>query len=177
MLLSIRLLGDPILRKKAEPVTVFDEALKELVSHMIETIDAVDGLGIAAPQVGHSIRVFVLRNYIELENGRLTLSEPKVYVNPKLKNPSLETCSDVEGCLSIPEIRAQVIRPVSITVEAFDVHGIPFTEEVHGYNARSRMHENDHLNGVLFIDRLDAKEKKRVRNQLEKIESKKRKAS
>lgn len=176
MLLKIRYYGDPILRKKAEEVTEITAEIKQLIEDMIETMDANNGLGLAAPQVGHSLRIFVVRNYIETESGELTLSDPFVYINPRLHSPSAEKLIDFEGCLSIPGIRAKVERPESISVEAIDFEGNPFSEELSGYNARSRMHENDHLNGVLYVDRLSPKDKRKVEPQLESIKKKSSKA-
>jgi peptide deformylase len=143
MLLQILYWGNPILRKRAEPVKEITEEIKKLIVDMIETMDANDGIGLAAPQVGVSIRLFVLRNYIELEDGKLGMSAPQVYINPKIKVDSKEELIDVEGCLSIPGIHENVIRPSRIIIEALDFEGNPFSEVVEGYNARVRMHENE----------------------------------
>ncbi len=165
MLLKIHYYGDPILRKRCEPVKEITEEIRTLVRDMIETMDKSDGIGLAAPQVGHPIRLFVLRNYIFAEEGHWTLSEPKVFINPKLKNPGEHLISDTEGCLSLPGLRLPITRPDKITIEATDLDGNTFVEELEGYNARVRMHENDHINGVLFIDRIDENQ----RNQIDPI--------
>jgi len=172
MLLHLHYYGDQLLRTKCAPVEEVTEEIQELVSNMIETMDALKGLGIAAPQVGHLIRLFVVRNYIELPDGELSLSEPFVYINPVISNPSMKKVSDTEGCLSIPGIREEVERPLKIRIEATNLKGERFVEELEGYNARSRMHENDHLNGVLFTDRLNLRKRKKIDPFLRAIKKK-----
>ena len=172
MLLQIRYYGDKVLRARCEPVEEITQEIRDLVSNMIETMDVGKGIGLAAPQVGYPIRLFVLRNYIETQEGDLAFSEPLVYINPKLSNPSQKKVLDTEGCLSIPGLREEVERPLKIRIEATDLQGTPFAEEVEGYNARVRMHENDHLNGVLFIDRLDLRKRKKIDPFLKAIEKK-----
>jgi peptide deformylase len=169
MPLKIYYYGHPILRKRCAPVKEITDEIRKLAQDMIDTMDENNGIGLAAPQVGHSIRMFVLRNYIFHEEGHWTLSEPQVYINPKLINPSEQFVSDTEGCLSLPGLRLQVDRPDKITVEAMDLDGNRFTEELEGYNARVRMHENDHINGVLFIDRVDINTRKKIDPILKEI--------
>lgn len=172
MILPLRYYGDKILRVKCTAVEKITDEIRDLVSNMIETMDASKGLGIAAPQVGHPIRLFVVRNYIELPDGDLGLSEPFVYINPVISNPSAKKVSDTEGCLSIPGIREEVERPLTIQIEAMNLEGEIFVEELEGYNARSRMHENDHLNGVLFTDRLNLRKRKKIDSILRAIKKK-----
>jgi peptide deformylase len=172
MKLPIVIYGNPILRKRCEPIEVITDEIRQLVYDMVETMDANNGLGIAAPQVGRAIRLFVLRNYVELPDGQLTLSAPIVYINPKITFHSEDTLIDVEGCLSIPGIHENVERPARIKIQAIDLNGDPFEEEYEGYNARSRMHENDHINGVLFIDRLDKETSKAIEPYLREIKKK-----
>ena len=172
MLLKIYYYGHPILRKRCEPVKEITDEIRKLAQDMIETMDKNDGIGLAAPQVGHSIRMFVLRNYIPAEDGHWTLSEPKVYINPKLSNPSECFISDTEGCISLPGLRLHVSRPDKITIEAMDLEGKTFIEELEGYNARVRMHENDHINGVLFIDRIDVNTRNKIDPTLKEIKKK-----
>lgn len=172
MKLEVLCYGHPVLRQKCQPVDQITDDIKALVADMIETMDACDGVGIAAPQVGRPIRLFVLRNYIEKENGEVTLSDPIVYINPKLLSPSEELVEDVEGCLSLPGLRLNVKRPYSIEVEATDLDGNIFSEQLEGYNARVRMHENDHINGVLFIDRIDPAIKKKIEPKLKEMKKK-----
>jgi len=172
MKLPLLYYGHPILRKKCEPITEITDDLKKLVADMIETMEANDGVGLAAPQVGRPIRLFILCDYTEEEDGSLSMSKPKVYINPKLINPSSDVVEDIEGCLSIPGLRENVVRPWKILVEAMDLEGNTFQEEIEGYNARCRMHENDHLNGVLYVDRVDAATKKKLEPVLKQMKKK-----
>jgi peptide deformylase len=172
MLLKIYTYGHSILRKRCTPVAQITDEIRQLAQDMIETMDKSDGIGLAAPQIGRPIRMFVLRNYIHTEDGHWTLSDPKVYINPTLSSPGECMLSDTEGCLSLPGLRLQVARPDKITIEATDLDGNVFVEEVEGYNARVRMHENDHINGVLFIDRVDVNTRKKIDPLLKALKKK-----
>jgi peptide deformylase len=164
--------GHPMLRKHCEPVKEITDGIRQLVADMILTMDENNGAGLAAPQVGFPVRLFVLRYYIEGPDGHYRLSAPQVYINPKLSNPSQQTIVDSEGCLSFPHLRIDVERPLKITVEATDLNGEAFVEELEGYNARIRMHENDHINGVLHIDRIDAHARNKIEPFLREIKKK-----
>ncbi|HEV3269824.1 MAG TPA: peptide deformylase [Candidatus Rhabdochlamydia sp.] len=168
----LRYYGDPILRKICRPITVITNEIRQLAQSMIVLMDKHDGVGLAAPQVGHDIRLFVLRNYIDLENYKWKLSEPRVYINPKLSFPRKNQVEEEEGCLSIPKLLYKITRADFVVIEALDLNGNPFKEKVDGYNARVRMHENDHLNGILFIDHLDVKTLKRIKPLLKEIKKK-----
>jgi peptide deformylase len=172
MRLPIYYYGHPVLRKHCAPIEEITDDIRTLAQNMIDTMDQSDGIGLAAPQVGYPVRMFVCRNYIFGEDKSWTLSAPKVYINPKLSSPSDRLLTDVEGCLSFPKLRLEIDRPDFIVVEAMDIHGQLFREEVEGYNARVRMHENDHINGVLFIDRIDAGSRKEIDPQLREIKNK-----
>ena len=172
MKLPIIYYGNPVLRVKCEPIKKITDDIRKLAMDMIETMDASNGIGLAAPQVGRPIRMFVLRNYIDAEDGSVSVSDPIVYINPRLIDPSQELIEDVEGCLSIPGMRQPVMRPYSITVEATDLNGNTFRETIEGYNARVRMHENDHINGVLFVDRLEPSLKRKIEPELKAIKKK-----
>ncbi|MES2198568.1 MAG: peptide deformylase [Chlamydiota bacterium] len=169
-LLPLAYYGDPILRKKADLIVHITEEVKKLVEEMIETMDASDGVGLAAPQVHHSIRLFVIRTPIENEAGKFDLGDVKVFINPKLSLPSKETWVASEGCLSIPGIRSSVERPKEITVEYTSLEGAIVQERVFGWEARVVMHENDHINGVFFIDRLSSKERMELAPVLQSLE-------
>lgn len=169
-LLPIAYYGEPILTKKADPVTEITSDIKRLVEEMIETMDACDGIGLAAPQIHHSIQLFVIRTPIETESNKLEMGEVKVFINPKLSLPSKEVWSASEGCLSIPTIRSLVERPKEITVEYTSLDGELMTYRASGWEARVIMHENDHIEGVLFIDRLSDEEKKKLAPILESLE-------
>ncbi|CDF57886.1 peptide deformylase [Thermobrachium celere] len=141
---QIRKIGDDVLRKVSKPVTKFDERLKILVEDMIDTMYEADGVGLAAPQVGILKRVIV----IDVGEG------PKVYINPEIIYEEGEQI-DEEGCLSVPNRRGLVKRPYKVRVKAQDLNGNEFIEEGEELLARAFCHEIDHLNGILFIDKIE----------------------
>jgi peptide deformylase len=145
--LSIRVFGDPVLREPAGPVESFDAGLRRLSEDMIETMRQAPGVGLAAPQVGRSIRLIVFD--IGDETGARALA------NPVLMNEWGEQIGD-EGCLSVPGLYYPVRRAQKVWAEGMDVDGHEVTMEGEDLLARVLQHEVDHLNGVLFIDRLDA---------------------
>jgi len=136
--------SDPRLRKKTEVVSNFDENLRKLVEEMAITMYEAQGIGIAAPQVGESIRLFL----IDVEDGKAL----RVFINPEVEF-SRECFSSEEGCLSIPGKRITVKRAKSVKVKAFDEFGKPFELEAKGLLAVAIQHENDHLNGKLLSDK------------------------
>jgi len=146
---DIVLLGDPVLRKPAEDVTAFDDELRALVRDMYESMYHADGIGLAAPQVGVSKRVLV----VDVRRDEVPQSRVAV-VNPVITWESEELDKEVEGCLSIPGLEDAVIRPRAVRVEGFDPHGSPLAIEADELFARALQHEIDHLDGVLFLDRL-----------------------
>ncbi|MEZ4415382.1 MAG: peptide deformylase [Gemmatimonadota bacterium] len=146
----IRILGDPVLRESAALVESFDEALAELVEDMWETMYHADGIGLAAPQIGVSQRIFVIDVRRSDEDG----PEPLALINPTVVDSSKKTEKAPEGCLSIPGMEDVVTRPIAVRVEALDLSGAPLVLEADGLFARALQHEIDHLDGVLFIDRL-----------------------
>lgn len=172
MILPILYYGNPLLRQKCAPVEEITDEIRTLVRDMEETRVANDGIGLAAPQVGKCIRLFIAGSYVETPEGQWRITPPKVYINPQLTIHGKETVYDNEACISIPGIREEVERPIELSIEALDLDGKPFKEELVGYNARIRMHENDHINGVLFIDRLDKKTRNRLEPQLRAIKEK-----
>lgn len=161
------LYNDPVLRKRSEDVLTFDEELKIFVQELIESMQESKGCGISAVQVGVLKRVFITQ--IDEEGNSIEGSPIKVYINPKITFYSEDLVTWSEGCLSIPKIYGEVTRPVSITIEAYDVHGNKFEENLTGWNARVFLHENDHLNGVLFIDRINKKERKLIAKSLKNL--------
>ncbi len=155
--------GNPILRKKAEPVTEFDEDLKTLVSDMLETMRENDGVGLAATQIAKPIRLAV----IDATDGE---NPPLVLINPEITWFSEEHEDSEEGCLSIPDIRLKVNRPVQVTVKAQDENGRSFEiSNASGLLARALQHEIDHLNGILFVDKVSAGQRQLVNGKLKKM--------
>ena len=168
MELKLAFFGDAVLRKKVAPVTKFDDELKELVLAMYEIMRQRNGIGLAAPQVYKSIALFISSTPIKNDKG-FDQGELKVFINPKILSVSSEKEIGEEGCLSIPGIYGDVLRPIKIKISAFDLYGKEFIQELEGLNARCFLHENDHLNGVMFIDRMSKKEKKQHENDLRKL--------
>jgi len=146
---KLHLLGSPVLRQRAEPVPGVDDAVRQLIDDLFETMHAAKGVGLAANQVGIAQRVAVVDTGGEAP-------QPLVLVNPTIVHRGEETETAEEGCLSIPEIFGDVARSLSIIVEATDRSGTPFRLETSGYQARAIQHEVDHLDGVLFLDHLSA---------------------
>ena len=169
-LLPLAYYGDPILTKKAEPISEITSDIIKLVEEMIETMDACDGIGLAAPQIHHSIRLFVIRTPIEIDQDKFEPGEVKIFINPRLSLPSEETWKAAEGCLSIPTVRALVERPKEVTVEYTSIEGKIVKQRVSGWEARVIMHENDHIEGTLFIDRLDQEEQSKLMPFLQNLE-------
>lgn len=161
-LLPLAYYGNPILRKVADLVPEITDPVRTLVQDMIETMDACDGIGLAAPQVHHSIQIFVTRAPNEDAKGNAQLGVAKVYINPKISEPSEDKWTVSEGCLSIPALHADVERPEAITIEYTNLEGKKVKERCTGWEARVIQHENDHLNGVLFIDYLSNEQKQKL---------------
>ncbi len=145
----IRLFGDPVLRTPAVPVTDFDKELRTLVKDLTDTMVEAPGAGLAAPQIGVGLRVFTW--YVDGELGHL--------VNPSLDLSDEEQVGP-EGCLSIPDLTFDCTRALSVVAKGFDMHGEPVVIEGSELLARAIQHETDHLDGVLFIDRLDRETRK-----------------
>lgn len=145
----IRLFGDPILRTPADEVVDFDKELRKLVADLTDTMRDAPGSGLAAPQIGVSLRVFTW--WVDDELGHLC--------NPSL-DLSEETQDGEEGCLSIPDLSFDTRRARRVVAKGFDMHGEPVTIEGSDLLARAIQHETDHLDGVLFIDRLDTQTRK-----------------
>ncbi len=139
-----------VLRRKARPVTKFDDKLKTLIDDMIETMREAPGVGLAAPQVAVPERVIV----VEFGDEEDEDVPPKLYVlvNPEVTRSSNDTEIGVEGCLSVPGLVGDVERPVSVTIKGKNRHGQPMRLKAKGWLARIFLHEIDHLNGILFTD-------------------------
>jgi peptide deformylase len=155
----IRLFGDPVLRTPAEPVTDFDAELRRLVADLTETMQDAPGAGLAAPQIGVGLRVFTY--FVDDELGHL--------INPNLDLSDDEE-SDDEGCLSFPGLAFPTKRAFGVVAKGFTMYGEPVTIEGSGLLARCVQHETDHLDGVLFIDRLDADQRKLAMKEIRAAE-------
>lgn len=164
--LSLRYYGDPVLRAKAAPVSEFTPELRDLVQGMFECMYRAEGIGLAAPQVGEGIRVFV----VDVPGGEDALRVKRAFVNPVIVEKS-GAATDEEGCLSIPGFRADVKRAARVVVEAADENGAPFRIEAEGLLARALQHETDHLDGILFIDRLGALQRKLLEGKLKRFQA------
>ena len=138
-------LGDPVLRNNATAITDFDENLVSLGAHMITLMDDAIGVGLAAPQIGRAIRMFVYR-----VDGD---GDARAIVNPVVEPITDELETDEEGCLSLVGVQVPVERPTGIRLTGQTVSGKPIDEEIHGFSARIIQHETDHLNGVLILER------------------------
>ncbi len=148
---------DPILRQKTKPVVRFNAELQSLIDDMIETMRAAHGVGLAAPQVGRSLRLAVIETLPKVDDAGNEIKESRelfVIINPEIVWSSSTVVDGVEGCLSIPGFVGEVTRHDSVRVKALDRHGKKIKLRINGWSARIFQHEIDHLDGVLYIDRL-----------------------
>lgn len=161
--LTLRYYGDPSLRRKAEPVRELSPEIRALIEGMYAVLHGARGIGLAAPQVGVSQRVFVLD--LEDEDGQRVR---RAFVNPVMKEKSGSMVGE-EGCLSIPGLYADVKRHARVVFEALDEIGAPFRIEAIGLISRALQHELDHLDGVLFVDRLSLVRRRLLDSKLDRI--------
>jgi peptide deformylase len=179
MILPILEYGDPILRAKGKPIDNVDDRIRELAANMIETMHAANGVGLAAQQVGEALRLTVLDVSL-VEDRPSTLKVDGKDVDPKaamplvLINPKIElhgaTETGVEGCLSFPEITGDIERAKSVVVRAQTLEGGTIEIEASGFLARAIQHEGDHLNGILFIDRMNSAAKAALSSRLKRLQ-------
>ncbi|MBN1164186.1 MAG: peptide deformylase [Candidatus Krumholzibacteriota bacterium] len=162
-IMMIRTYGDKVLRRQGAAVEEFDAGLVELLGRMLDTMMAAEGVGLAAPQVGISKQVAVVNP--EPGNPKTLL----YIVNPRMTSCSEETESVEEGCLSVPEVRGKVERPVEIELEYQDESGKEHRLTARGLLARIIQHEIDHLNGVLFVDRLSFGKRTMIKGKLKQL--------
>ncbi len=154
--LEISHLGNPVLRQVAKPIQdVHDPAIQALIDDLISTVVECKGVGIAAPQVAQSCRLLVVASHPNDRYPHAPTMEPTAMINPRLVDYSEETVKDWEGCLSIPGIRALVPRHRSVAIEYGDRHGHLQTRTLTDFVARIFQHEFDHLNGLVFLDRVE----------------------
>jgi peptide deformylase len=157
--MTILTLENDLLRQKAEPVKEIDDGIRKIAAEMLDALHAGKGVGLAGPQVGFMKRIFVV--HVEGDQSR-------VFINPSITATSAETVKYEEGCLSIPGVWADVIRARSLRIQAWNEKGRPFTLDGDGILARVILHEYDHLEGVLFIDRLSALRRDRALARMRK---------
>lgn len=180
MLLPILNYGHPTLRQKGRPVETFTPEIERLAADMVETMVASHGVGLAAQQVGHALQLMVL-DIREVEDRPSTLQwggqsvdpaahMPLVLINARLK-PIPPERSGPEGCLSFPGLYADVSRPESVEVTALNQHGEPIQFQAGGLLARAIQHEFDHLQGILFIDRMGRETREELKEQLDELQS------
>jgi len=170
MILPIFLYGSPVLKQRAADADINDkDSLKQLISDMKETMKNADGCGLAAPQVGHSIRVLVVdgndiaETYPELKGFSRTM------INPVVTEESEDTAEYTEGCLSLPNLDAEVIRPKSLKVRYFNEDFNEIEESFDNFAARMIQHEFDHLEGIVYTDRISPIRKKMIQGKLRGI--------
>lgn len=162
--------GNPVLRKRAKPVAEITEAERQLADQMLETLYATgNGIGLAATQVGVLKRLIV----VDIGEDDDETYEPLVLFNPEILSVEGEVVAE-EGCLSIPDVTAEVRRPEKVVVEGMDIQGEPVHIEADGLLARVLQHEIDHLNGVLFIDRISGLKRQLLKEELLWIQQAKR---
>jgi len=179
MILSISQYGDPILRAKGKRIEKIDDHIRELAANMIETMHAANGVGLAAQQVGEALQLTVLdASQVEDRPSTMKLNgedvDPKTVMPVVLINPEIEidgaTETGTEGCLSFPEITGQIERAKSIIARAQTVEGDTIAIQASGLLARAIQHEVDHLNGILFIDRMNSAAKAALSSRLKRLQ-------
>lgn len=176
MILSIVAYGDPVLRKRASDINTDHPKLKELIANMWETMYKASGVGLAAPQIGLSLRLFVIDATPFADDEDLSKEEQevlrgfkKVFINAKIEEETGEDWAFNEGCLSIPDIREDVNRKDTITITYQDENFKKRTEIYDGLVARVIQHEYDHIEGILFTDKLSSLKKRLLKSRLDKI--------
>jgi len=179
MILQILEYGDPILRAKGKPIENIDDRIRELAANMIETMHAANGVGLAAQQIGEPLQLTVLDvSLVEDRPSSLKLDgkdvDPKAAMPLVLINPEIElrgtTELGIEGCLSFPEITGDIERAKSVILRAQTLEGGTIQIEASGFLARAIQHEGDHLNGILFIDRMNSAAKAALSSRLKRLQ-------
>ena len=176
MILPIIAYGNPVLKKKCQEIPKDYKRLNELISNMWETMYASSGVGLAAPQIGLSIRIFIVDTSPFSDDTKLDINErnklsdfKKVFINPELIAVSKKFNTFNEGCLSIPDVREDVVRENEIFIKYYDENFIKKELKLDGLRARVVQHEFDHIQGILFTDKLSAFKKKLIKGKLNNI--------
>ena len=179
MILQILEYGDPVLRAKGKPIETVDDRIRQLAANMIETMHAANGVGLAAQQIGEALQLTVLDvSLVEDRPSTLKLegkeADPRAAMPLVLINPEIELRGEtevaVEGCLSFPEITGDIERAKSVIVRAETLEGGKVEIEASGFLARAIQHEGDHLNGILFIDRMNSAAKAALSSRLKRLQ-------
>ena len=180
MILEVIKYGNPVLRQKGARIEALTPEITQLVADMFETMYVTKGIGLAAQQVGKTLQLTVLDlrgvedrpSTLELDGKPADVEKfmPLVLINPEIK-PLNDPVAGPEGCLSFPELYGDVLRPESIEVKALNEKGKPIEFRCGGLLARAVQHEADHLNGILFIDRMDRKSKAEIRDELDMLQA------
>jgi peptide deformylase len=182
MILPIVKFGHPVLRQKGAAIEKITPAIKQLIADMFETMTASHGVGLAAQQVGRALQLTVIDvrevakdrpSTLELKGKAADVADimPLVLINPVVTPVVGEPATGGEGCLSFPEIFAEITRPESVDVKALNEKGKPIEFRAGGLLARAVQHETDHLNGILFIDRMERKQKEEFRDELDALQA------
>jgi peptide deformylase len=162
---EIRKFGDPVLREKAKPIAKIDASVRALADDMLETMHAAEGVGLAAQQIGETRAICIIMVPPDLDKNEAGerqhphLEKPTVLLNPVVIEASKTMAGRDEGCLSFPEIRGTIQRPTAITLKYMGLDGVERLEKLRDFAARVVLHEVDHLNGVLFIDKMSPAKK------------------
>lgn len=159
-MLTIYTLPDEVLRRTSDPIEEIDDETKQLALDMIDTMHAGNGIGLAGIQVGINKRLFVVH---------VSKDKPRVFINPEIIETSVEEVEYEEGCLSIPGVYADVRRAAAVKIQAWNERGRPFKLDADGLLARVILHENDHLNGVLFLDYLSDRKRDKLLKQYDRL--------
>jgi peptide deformylase len=159
---ELRFMGDPVLREKSDPVEGVTDEIRTLITDLFDTMYAEEGVGLAAPQVGVPQRVIVV-------DPRDEDIEPFALINPEILHVGEELARDEEGCLSIPGLKEIVERPATVRVAAVNIEGNRIEIDAGGLLARILQHEVDHLDGILFLDRVSALKRKLLLNKWQKV--------
>lgn len=167
MIFPIVLYGDPVLKKKAKEVAHGDESVKEFVDNLFETMYAAQGVGLASPQVGISLRVFIVDSTPMEDNEEEALKQ--AFINPEMILEEGDEWPFEEGCLSIPGVREDVMRKSKIRIKYFDENWEQHEEDFDGIRARIIQHEYDHIEGILFTDYISSFKKRLLKGKLTNI--------
>ena len=166
MILPIVAYGDPVLKRIADEIDADYPGLQELISHMKESMDHASGVGLAAPQIGKSIRLFLVDSTLMMDEGEEDNGIQEVFINAEIIEEKGEEWAFEEGCLSIPDIREDILRKETITIKYFDKEFEEHTKTFDGLTARVIQHEYDHIEGILFTDYVTGLKKRLLKKKL-----------